>query len=223
MLRILRNNLRVMRNLLTVLFPAARADILSACLLQPDKWWYLSELADHLGTGLSSLQREIESLTEAGILERRREGTRVYVKANTEAPIFPELRGLFEKTAGLLPALRLLLEPFREKILCAFVFGSVARRTEHAASDVDLMVIGDIGLLDLASPLRAIERRLGREVNATVFGAREFRTKMKNGDHFLTSVMRGRKEFVIGDESVLGGIAREQKRAEASHLEKRAR
>jgi hypothetical protein len=85
------------------------------------------------------------------------------------------------------------------------------------------MVIGEVGLLDLSSPLRAVERQLGREINATVFDVREFRAKMKNGDHFLTSVARGRKEFVFGDESVLGGLAGEQKRAKASHVEKRAR
>jgi len=133
--------------LLQALFPTSRANILAACMLQPDKWWYLTELATHLSTTPSSLQRDLISLTEAGILDARRDGRRLYVRANNESPIYSELRGLMEKTAGMVPALKLLLEPFREKILCAFVFGSVAKGTEHAASDVDLMVIGNVGLM----------------------------------------------------------------------------
>jgi len=206
---------------LRALFPASRGGILSACLLQPDKSWYLTELAAYLKTSPSSLQRDIKSLTAAGILQLRRDGTRVYLKANTEAPIFPELRGLIEKTAGLIPALQLLLEPFREKITCAFVFGSVARSTDHAASDVDLMVIGEVGLLDLSPLLRDVERKLGREANATVFSQREFRARVRMKDHFVDAVLRGTKEFVLGDRGKLGDIVGEQRRTKTQHVEKR--
>ena len=75
--------------LLQVLFPAARADILAACMLQPEKWWYLTELAAHLSRPPSSLQRDLKSLTSSGILEQRRDGNRSYVKANTGASVFP--------------------------------------------------------------------------------------------------------------------------------------
>lgn len=203
---------------LQVLFPGSRADILSACMLQPDRWWYLSELAAHLSTRPSSLQRDLKSLTTAGILEQRRDGRRCYVKANSEAPTFPELRGLMEKTAGLPAALKLLLDPFREKILCAFVFGSVARSTEHYGSDVDLMVVGEVGLLGLSPGLRRIEHRLGREVNATLFTAGEFRARAR--EHFLKTVLSGEKSFVIGDEQILGDITGEQRRAKARHFKK---
>jgi DNA-binding FadR family transcriptional regulator len=145
---------------LEALFPKVRQGVLAATLTQPGKWWYLSELAQFLHTTPSSLQRELKALAASGILEQRREGTRTYFKAETRSPLFPELRGLFEKTAGLLPTLQQALHPFRDRIACAFVYGSVARRQETALSDVDLMVIGAVGLAELAPALRKAEARL---------------------------------------------------------------
>jgi DNA-binding transcriptional ArsR family regulator len=97
-----------MRNSATLgaLFPKTRQGLLAATLTQPEKWWFLSELADFLGTSPSSLQRELSALVGAGILEQRREGTRVYVKAQKRSPIYRELRGIVEKTAGIIPTIR---------------------------------------------------------------------------------------------------------------------
>ena len=197
-----------MRNssVLTALFPHVRQGVLAATLTQPKKWWYLSELADRLGTTPSSLQRELSALVASGILERRREGTRAYFKAETRSPVFRELQQLFEKTAGLVPIVKQILEPFGDNIQCAFVYGSVARNREHAMSDVDLMVIGKAGLADLSPALRKAEQRLGREVNATVYSPEEFREKVKSRDHFLTTILRGRKHFVRGCSSDLDEI-----------------
>jgi predicted nucleotidyltransferase len=197
-----------MRNssVLTALFPLVRQGVLAATLTQPEKWWYLSELADRLGTTPSSLQRELSSLVASGILAHRREGTRTYFKAETKSPVFRELQQLFEKTAGLVPIVRQILEPFGDKIQCAFVYGSVARNREHAMSDVDLMVIGKAGLADLSPALRKAEQRLGMEVNATAYSPEEFREKVKSRDHFVTTILRGRKYFVRGGQSDLDEI-----------------
>jgi predicted nucleotidyltransferase len=205
----MRNNVRNMRNssVLTALFPQVRQGVLAATLTQPSKWWYLSELADRLGTTPSSLQRELSSLVASGILSHRREGTRAYFKAETRSPVFRELQQLFEKTAGLIPSVEQILEPFGDKIQCAFVYGSVARSREHATSDVDLMVVGKTGLADLSSALRKAEQRLGREVNAMVYSPEEFREKAKSHDHFLTTVLKGRKHFVKGGQSDLDELA----------------
>src|ERR1700704_3147764 len=116
------DNVRDMRNSssLTALFPQVRQGVLAATLGQPDKWWYLSELADRLGTTPSSLQRELSSLVASGILVHRREGTRVYFKAEAQSPVFRDLQQLFEKTAGLAPVLEHILKPFGNKIQSAF-------------------------------------------------------------------------------------------------------
>jgi DNA-binding transcriptional ArsR family regulator len=92
---------------LDALFPAVRQHILAATLLEPEKWWYLTELASHLGTSPSSLQRELGALTRSGLLELRQDGRRTYYKANTGSPVFSELHELFGKTAGVFPKLRL--------------------------------------------------------------------------------------------------------------------
>jgi predicted nucleotidyltransferase len=205
----MRNNIRNMRNsfVLSALFPHVRQGVLAATLTQPDKWWYLSELADRLDTSPSSLQRELSSLVASGILVHRREGTRAYFKAETKSPVFRNLQQLFEKTAGLVPTIEQMLVPFGDKILCAFVYGSVARSREHATSDVDLMLIGRTGLSDLSPALRKAEERMGREVNVTVYSPEEFRGKIRSRDHFLTAVLRRRKQFVKGSQIDLDKIA----------------
>jgi predicted nucleotidyltransferase len=207
-LRNMRNNVRNMRRslLLSSLFPHVRQGVLWATLTQPNKWWYLSELAEFLGTRPSSLQRELASLVVSGILAQRREGTRAYFKAETKSQVFPELRRLFEKTAGLIPMLEQILKPYGAKVKCAFVYGSVARSREHTMSDVDLMVIGRAGLADLSPALRKAEERLGREVNVTAYAPEEFRGKVKSRDHFLTAVLRGYKQFVKGGQSDLDEV-----------------
>jgi predicted nucleotidyltransferase len=190
------------------LFPNVRQGVLAATLTRPEKWWYLSELAEFLHTRPSSLQRELISLEQSGILRQRRDGRRTYFKAETRSPIFRELRSIFEKTVGLIPTLRMALRPFESKIVCAFVYGSIARREEHATSDVDLMVVGKVGLGDLAPSLRRAEKRLGREVNVTNYSLDEFSKKIGEGDHFLTTVLKGSLQFVKGEQSDLDAITR---------------
>lgn len=193
---------------LDALFPRIRQGILSATLGQPDKWWFLSELAKYLETTPSSLQRELSALVETGILEQRREGTRAYFRAEKQSPIFRDLQRIIEKTAGIVPTIQTVLEPFGEKILFAFVYGSIARAQEYATSDIDLMIIGRAGLAELTPALRKVERVLGRELNVTNYSAEEFREQLENNDHFLTSVLRRPKQFVKGSERELDGITR---------------
>ncbi len=207
---------------LQALFPTVRQGVLAATLMQPEKWWYLSELAEFLGTRPSSLQRELQALVEIGILERRREGTRAYFRALKQSPIFRELRSIFEKTAGIGPILQQVMQPFEQDIVAAFVYGSLARGREHAGSDIDLMLVGKIGLAELTPALRVAEKRLQREINVTNYSAQEFRKKLAGDDHFLTSVLKKPKHFLKGTQSELEAIARQQRRAETRHVEERA-
>jgi predicted nucleotidyltransferase len=208
---------------LATLFPTLRGELLAATLNQPDKWWYLSELAQFLKTTPSSLQRELKALVDGGILQQRREGTRTYFKAETRSPLFPELRGLIEKTVGVLPTLQEVLASLQPGMDCAFIYGSVTRNDEHALSDVDLMVVGRVGLTELTPALRKAETRLGREVNATSSSAHEFRNKVAAKDHFLSEVLKGPKQFVKGDKRDLDDIVGKPRRSVASDVEKRTR
>ena len=183
---------------LDALFPTIRGEVLSAALLDPDRWWFLTELAGHLGVTPSSLQRELESLARAGLLQRRKDGRRTYFRANAASPIFPELRDLVEKTAGIIPVLRDTLKDFRDRIELALVYGSMARGREHSASDVDLMVVGKLRQIDLVSTLRKLEGRFRREINVTLFSPEEFRRKRSEKDHFISTVLKGKTIILKG-------------------------
>jgi len=175
--------------ILEALFPDIRSKILAVLLLQPEKRWYLTELASRLETQPSSLQREVEALSKAGLLEQTKDGRRVYFKADTNSPVFSDLRGLLEKTVGLVPILKQEMDAFGERIQLAFIYGSTARSEESSESDVDLMIVGDVGLADL------------------VYSSKEFKAKTKNHDHFLATVLRGAKEFVKGNDGELATVA----------------
>lgn len=204
----LRNNIRNMRKspVIDALFPDIRGRILAATFTRPEKQWYLSELSTFLHTRPSSLQREVEALSKAGILEQWKDGRRVYLKPDTRSPVFPDLKSLFDKTTGLIPVLQQTLESFGEKLQLAFLYGSIARSQEESGSDIDLLVVGPIGVADLVPGLRTVEQILGRPVNSTVFSVEEFGRKARSHDHFLSAVLKGPKQFVKGSEHELEAI-----------------
>jgi predicted nucleotidyltransferase len=198
-----------MRNspVLDALFPKIRTKILAATVTRTGKQWYLSELAAFLHTRPSSLQREVDALGKAGILQQWHHGRRIYFKADPNCPVYPDRRNLFDKTAGLIPTVGQELEPFGDRIQLAFIYGSIARSEEESGSDIDLMIVGAVGLADLAPAVRRAERSLRRPVNPIVYSKAEFRRKVKGHDHFLTTVLKDIKHFVKGSEHDLEAIA----------------
>jgi len=192
--------------LIDALLPEVRQDILGILLLQPDRWWYMSDLASHLNRPVSSLQRELIALTEVGILESKRDGNRVYYRADMLCPIFPELSSIITKTSGLVDQLKDALRHLGDKIRIAAVFGSLARSEEHSDSDIDLLVVGDLGLGDLVPALQETEVKLSREINPIVYTEDEYKSKVLSGDHFLTSILEAERLFLIGDEHELESL-----------------
>lgn len=195
------------KSTLDALFPKTRQSVLSALLLHPDKWWYLTDLAKHLKVSPSSLQRELSSLVESDVLLSRKDGNRVYYRANEDCPVVGELQSIFVKTIGIADVVGGILKKFAEKIEIAFIYGSVARAEELSTSDVDLMILGDVGLADIAPGLRRAERALGREVNPIVYSIDEFARKHKKGDSFIDTVMADSKILLKGDAGELEALA----------------
>jgi predicted nucleotidyltransferase len=152
------------------------------------------------------VQRELEQLTAAGLVRRDVRGKQVYFQANQQAAIFPELRALFAKTAGLVDILREALMPIANHVNAAFVFGSAARGELHASSDIDFLVIGDVSFGDVVASVKRAEERLGRDVNPTVFSTNEFLEKVRSKHHFVTSVLAEPKMFVVGGDDELGPV-----------------
>jgi predicted nucleotidyltransferase len=192
---------------LDALLPKTRQGILAATLVQPEKAWYASELAHRLGVPSSSLQRELHDLSEASILKTYRNGRMVYYQANRDSPVFPDLRGLLLKTAGLVDVLAQALKPVAAKVATAFVYGSIAAGSEESDSDIDLMVVGRMSPEDLALPLRRARESLGREINPTVYTPAEFRRKHAANDPFLKEVLHQPRLVVLGNKDELGKVA----------------
>lgn len=189
------------------LFPPVRQEILAATYGQPERWWFLSELASFVGKTPSSLQRELKALSASGILRTKRDGNRLYFQAETNSPIFEPLRELVEQTLGVKDGLKEAIQPLINKINLAFIYGSVPRNEDKVLSDVDLIVVGRIGLSDLSKVLRPLETRFGREFNATCYSSEEFEKKILGGNHFLNSILKKEKTFLIGDANGLDRLA----------------
>ena len=191
-------------NLLGALLPKSRQGILAALLGQPEKTWYVSELARRMGVPSSSLQRELQNLTQVGILKTHRQGRMAYYQANKESPVFAELRGLLLKTVGLVDVLADALKPLAAKLTLVFVYGSIASGTEQSDSDIDLMVVGKVAPAELALPLRRARELLGRTVNPTVYTPAEFDKKRAAKDSFLRQVLAKPRLVVIESQHDLG-------------------
>lgn len=196
------------KTILDALFPKTRQAILSACLLQPDKWWYLSDLANYLGLTPSSLQRELASLTDAQLFETQKIGNRIYYKANLAIPIMAELQSLLVKTVGVADPLKSVLKNHFNKLDFAFIYGSLARGEAIATSDVDLMLVGDIQLSAIVKDLKKVEKSLGREVNVTLYSLHEFIQRAETKDSFIATVLRDKKILLKGVDSELTALVR---------------
>lgn len=198
----------IAKSLASTLFPKARRMVLGLLMSHPDRAFYLREIANITHLGVGHLQRELKRLVTAGILQRSKRGRHVYFQADHACPVFDELRGIVIKTIGAADLLRQALLPLRERIHAAFIFGSVARGDEHSASDVDLMVVGDVSLADVVAVIRAVEQIIGRPVNPIVYPPEEFAAKLAAGHHFVTKVAQREKLMLMGDESDIAALSR---------------
>lgn len=189
------------------LFGRTRSALLALLYGHADQSFYLRQLVRAVGTGHGALQRELRHLTDIGLVVRRVQGNQVLYQANSQSPIFLEIKSLIAKSVGTHDAIRSALVSLGSEIQIAFVYGSVARQKERANSDVDLMVLGNAPFSEVVSALGPAQRMLAREINPTVFPVSEFRSKLAAGNHFLRSVMREKKFFVLGTEDELAKLA----------------
>jgi predicted nucleotidyltransferase len=196
--------------LLTTLVGKTRGAVLALFYSRVDESFYLRQVVRLAGAGLGAVQRELQRLSTAGILLRKVQGRQVYYQANPSCPIFSELQGLILKTAGAADVLRAALAGLSDRTNVAFLYGSVVKGTATAASDVDLMVVGEATFGEVVEALEPAQEKLRREVNPTVYPPEEFRKKVAGGHHFLQAVLKGPKVFVLGGEDELARLAQER-------------
>lgn len=160
---------------------------------------HLRELERNSGCAIGTVQTEMKKLSRLELVSARRNGNRLYYRANREHPLYPEIHGMVLKTVGLADTLRGIFAK-SDDVLVAFVFGSVAAGTEHADSDIDLIVIGALGLRSVAALLSGVATSIGREVNPHVISIEEFCRRRAEKEHFISSVLASPKIFVKGAE-----------------------
>ncbi len=186
-------------NLSSRLFGRVRSSVLFLLLCRSDTSMYFREIERSVGMGRGAVQRELENLVNIGLIVRRKQGNQVYYQANPQSPIFAELKSLMVKTTGVADVLREALKPFQGRIESAFIYGSFAKGTDNAGSDVDVLVIGDLPFSEVVDALASAQESIGRQINPSVYPLDEFITKVSAENHFLTSSIGEPKIFLIGN------------------------
>ena len=195
-----------MNRLAGLLSSRARAEIFRLLLSGTGEELHVREIERRSGLNDSTIRQELTKLVRLDLVQSRRDSNRVYYRAKTENPLYPEIRNLVLKTSGLADVLKSALVDKRIRV--AFVFGSIARGDETATSDIDLMVIGQLGLRDLSRLLSGIQEKIGREVNPYVLKEEELRKRVRAKEHFVSSVLESPKIFIVGSHHELEAMGR---------------
>ena len=191
-------------SLADALFSTIQQRVLAYLFGQPERSFFATELIKLAGGGSGAVQRELARLADSGLVTVTRVGTQKHYQANPRSPIYAELCAIAQKTVGLAEPLREALAPLAKRITAAFVFGSVAKRSDTAASDIDVLVLSDsIDYADVFAALQSAEAKLGRTVNPTVYTPANWRKKRKEGNAFVVKVGAQSKLFLVGTEEDL--------------------
>ena len=192
------------QSLSELLLPGYRRRVLALLLLHPDEALHGREIARRTGLPARTLNRELARLAEVGLLKRERRGNQLLYSAERACPVYEEVASILRKTSGVADVLAAALARARDQIRAAFVYGSVAQGRERAGSDVDLIVVGELGFGDAVKLLHPAQETLGREISPRVYGVKEWKQKRRAPDAFLRDVLAKPKIFVVGSERELG-------------------
>ena len=191
-------------SLASALFTGTQQRVLGLLFGQPARSFYATELIGLAGAGSGAVQRELARLARSGLVTVRPVGNQRHYQANPDSPLFTELCGIAQKTVGLAEPLRDAMLPFEAKISAAFVYGSVAKRQDTAASDIDLMVVSEtLSYSDMFTALEVAATRLGRSVNPTILTRKTLARRVKDDNAFVKRVLSQPKIWLIGGEDDL--------------------
>lgn len=182
-----------------------RVELLALFFMRSEGTFYLGEIVKHTGADRGNISRELRNLESIGLLISRKEGNLKYYSLNRTYLLYDELRSIILKTRGAVGTLKETISKAKN-IDYAFIYGSIAAGTETAKSDIDLMVIGEISMENLLSLMRGPERTLGRQINSSLYGAKEYGNRMKKKDPFVARVMTEPRIVLMGEEDELQRI-----------------
>jgi predicted nucleotidyltransferase len=192
-------------NLAGALLTPVQQRVLGLLYGQPDRRFQSAELIRLAKSGTGAVHRQLGRLAAAGLVIVTREGNQKYYQARRDSPVFSDLRGLVVKTIGLVEPLRNALAPLAERIELAFVFGSVAKGSDQAGSDIDLLVVSDhLTYTEVFEALQDAESLLARPVNPTVMTEAEWALELTHDDSFASRIASQPMLFVIGSQVAVG-------------------
>ena len=193
------------KGLADALFTPVQRRVLGLLFGQPDRRFQSAELIRLARGGVGAVHRQLSRLAETGLVTVTRSGNQKHYQARRDSPVFEELHSLVVKTVGVAEPLRQALARHAGAIRAAFVYGSVAKGTDRAGSDIDLMVISDsLRYSDLFEALQGAETLIGRSVNPTVITVAQWRAKRARADSFAARVAGQSRIFVLGSDDDLG-------------------
>ncbi len=195
-----------MNLLAEILSSRIRSEIFRMLFGVNDEALHMREIERRSGLSIGTIQQEVKKLLRLNLIIERKDGNRIYYQANKDHPLFTEIRSLVLKTVGLVDFFRSALKA-DPNIKLAFVFGSIARQEEKDKSDVNLMIIGNLGMRQLTGLLSGVSGRIGREINPHILSIKEFLKRKNAKDHFLIQVLESPKLFIIGNENELAELA----------------
>ncbi|MDN5850694.1 MAG: nucleotidyltransferase domain-containing protein [Nitrococcus sp.] len=186
-------------SLADALFSSTQQRVLGLIFGQPEGSFFATEIIGRLRAGSGAVQRELKKLADSGLVTVSRVGNQRHYQANPDSPVYAELCSLARKTVGLAEPLRKALAPASAAIDLALVYGSVAKGTATAASDIDLLLVSDGLTLETAySLLTEAEHSLGRTINPTLYTTKEFQQRLRDGNSFLRRVFAGETLLLQG-------------------------
>jgi predicted nucleotidyltransferase len=186
------------------LFSKVQQRVLSLIFGQPERSFYVSEIIRSVHSGTGAVGRELSRLQRSGLVSVERIGNQKHYRANRDSPIFEELHSLVAKTIGLAEPIRKSLEPYADAIKAAFVYGSVAKGTDTARSDIDLMVIGEeLNYSDLYTAAQQAEAKLKRKINPTFLCPKDWQRKASDLGSVINKISASPKIFIFGSEKDL--------------------
>jgi predicted nucleotidyltransferase len=191
-------------SLSNALFSKVQQRVLALIFGQPERSFYMSEIVRNVHSGTGAVERELSRLQHSGLVSVERIGNQKHYRANHQSPIFSELQSLVVKTVAVAEPLRKTLAPYSDNIKAAFVYGSVAKGTDTARSDIDLMIVGDeLSYSELYAALQNAERMLHRKVSPTFLSLKDWQRKASDKGSFIGKVSVSPKIFVFGSEKDL--------------------
>jgi len=189
------------KGLADALFSRTQQKVLALLFGQPDRSFYATELITLAGAGSGAVQRELAKLEQSGLVTSRRIGNQKHYQANQGSPLFAELSGIVRKTVAVAEPLREALHSVASDISAAFVYGSIAKRSDTSQSDIDLMIVSDkLTYADIYAALEPFVLAVNRKVDPTIYTRLELSKRIRAGNAFVLRVLEQPKVWVIGTE-----------------------